>query len=168
LSESTFSNEASFSISAAVRNQSSGAASSSTLRYYLSNDNAITGNGDDVGLGTDPIGALAANATTALQNLTTAAPSVTGPYFVGACVDPVAGETNTGNQCSNALAVTVIAGTPPTVAITAPPQSVPTNEASLPEITGTASDTGLGVASVTLKIALALPRLYCAKEKPSA
>ena len=39
-------------------------------------------------------------------------PNTAGTYFYGACVDPVAGEVRTANNCSSAVRVIVITGIP--------------------------------------------------------
>ena len=36
------------------------------------------------------------------------APSTVGTYYYGACVEQVSGESNTGNNCSDAETVTVV------------------------------------------------------------
>ena len=64
---------------------------------------------------TDEVAALtAAGTSTQLIDLTT--PSTAGTYFYGACVDSVTGETDTANNCSASVQVTVsepTAGTGP-------------------------------------------------------
>ena len=95
---------ASFTLRATVRNQGSGSAAATTLRYYRSANPTIdTG---DTQVGTDPVSALAASATSA-ESIRLTAPSTEGTYYYGACVVAVAGEANTGNNCSSAVTVTV-------------------------------------------------------------
>ena len=97
-----------FTLNATVRNQGSGAANSTTLRYYQSTDATITTG--DTSVGTDSVFGLGASASGAeWVNLT--APSEPGTYYYGACVDVVSDETNTTNNCS--LAVTVTVGSAP-------------------------------------------------------
>ena len=79
-------------------------ASTTTLRYYRSADASITAG--DAEVGTDAVAALAAGATSA-ESLTVNAPTAPGTYYYGACADAVAEETNTSNNCSAAVAVTV-------------------------------------------------------------
>ena len=95
---------ASFTLSAAVRNLTSGASAPTTLRYYLSTDSTISG--DDTEVGTDPVSGLAGSGSS-LQSLSLTAPPAAGTYYYGACVDSIAGESDTGNNCSPAVAVTV-------------------------------------------------------------
>ena len=71
-------------MSATVRNDGDGAAAATTLHYYRSTDATIT------------------------------APSSAGTYYYGACVDAVTGESDTTNNCSSAVSVTVSAPPPPT------------------------------------------------------
>ena len=93
-----------FTLSATVRNRGAGQAAATTLRYYRSTDGTITSS--DTELGTDALGALAASATST-QSIGLSAPSTAGTYFYGVCVDPVAGESDSGNNCSAAVSVTV-------------------------------------------------------------
>ena len=98
---------ASFTLSATVRNQgSSASADATTLRYYRSTDATITTS--DTAVGTDSISALGAFGASD-QSIDLTAPSQTGTYYYGACVDTVTGESSTTNNCSNALAVNVVA-----------------------------------------------------------
>ncbi len=93
-----------YTINATARNQGDGVSAETTLRYYLSNDNVIADN--DTSLGTDTIPGLASN-TDSAQSLTPNAPGGNGTYWVGACVDAVADEIDSGNQCSTAVQITV-------------------------------------------------------------
>ena len=95
---------AQFTLSATVRNDGSGAAGATTLRYYRSPDETITTS--DAEVGTDAVAELsAAGSTSASVALT--APATPGTYFYGACVDAVADETDTNNNCSMSVPVTV-------------------------------------------------------------
>ena len=95
---------ASFTLSVTVRNQGSGPSTSTTLRYYRSTDAAITTG--DTAVGTDSVGGLNASGTSP-ESISLTAPSTAGTYYYGACVDAVSGESNTGNNCSAAVPVTV-------------------------------------------------------------
>ena len=94
----------SLNLRATVRNVGDAASSSSTLRYYRSSDASIATS--DAEVGTDAVGALAAGADGA-GSLTLNAPTTRGTYYYGACADAVPEETNTANNCSAAIAVTV-------------------------------------------------------------
>ena len=97
-------------LSATVRNDGNGDASpATTLRYYRSTDATITT--EDTAVGTDPVGALAAAGTIA-QSISLTAPSSPGTYYYGACVDAVTDESDTTNNCSSAVTVTVTAPPP--------------------------------------------------------
>ena len=97
---------ASFTLSATVRNQGSSGAAAATLRYYRSTDGTITAS--DTELGTDSVSALAAFGSSE-QSIDLTAPLDAGTYYYGACVDTVTGESSTTNNCSDALAVNVVA-----------------------------------------------------------
>ena len=96
---------ASLTMSATVRNQGSGSSGSTTLRYYRSSDSTISTS--DTQVGTDRVGGLAASGTSS-ESFDLTAPSSAGTYYYGACVEPVSGESDTGNNCSDAVAVTVV------------------------------------------------------------
>ena len=102
-SEAELSPGEAFELTAAVGNRG-GDASATTLRYHRSADASIAAG--DAEVGTDAVAALAAGATSA-ESLTVNAPTAPGTYYYGACADAVAEETNTGNNCSAAVAVTV-------------------------------------------------------------
>ena len=93
-----------FELLATVRNRGGAQAQATTLRYHRSADASITAG--DAEAGTDAVAALAAGATSA-ESLTLNAPTAPGTYYYGACADAVAEETNTANNCSAAVAVTV-------------------------------------------------------------
>ncbi len=93
----------SFTLSATVRNRGDGASGSTTLRYYRSTDATISTS--DTEVGTDAVGGLSASGTSA-ESISLTAPSA-GTYYYGACVAAVTGESDTGNNCSSSVTVTV-------------------------------------------------------------
>ncbi len=98
-----------FTLSATVKNAGGGAAASTTLRYYRSTDATITTS--DTEVGTDSVDGLAA-AGTSSQSVDLTAPSTPGTYYYGACVDAVTDESDTTNNCSTSVPVTVPAPKP--------------------------------------------------------
>ena len=94
-----------FTLSATVTNAGDGAAAATTLSYYLSSDAEISTS--DAFLGSDPVDALAASGTSA-QSMTLTAPGDPDTYYYGACADAVEGESDTADNCSAAIRVTVI------------------------------------------------------------
>ena len=96
----------SFTLSATVRNQGNSLSASTTLRYYRSTDATISTG--DTQVGTDPVSGLSAFGTSD-ESISLSAPSTAGTYYYAACVDPVSGESATGNNCSSAVSVTVSA-----------------------------------------------------------
>ena len=95
---------ASFTLSATVTNTGDGESAATTLRYYRSTDATITTS--DTALGTDAVGALAASGTSD-QSIDLTASSTAGTYYYGACVDSVTGESDTTDNCSTAVTITV-------------------------------------------------------------
>ena len=121
VSESTPDARAPFTLNAAVRNQGNSSSASTTLRYYRSSDSTITTG--DMEVGTDSVFGLDASENED-ELIFLTAPSTPGTYYYGACVDSVSGESDTRNNCSTAVTVTVsaIASVPnPPTGLTATP-----------------------------------------------
>ena len=97
-------------LSATVRNQGGGRSASTRLRYYRSTDDTIdpgdTEEGSDYVFSLDP-------SETSDERDSFSAPSSAGTYYYGACVETVSGESDTGNNCSSAVTVTVRSAPPP-------------------------------------------------------
>ena len=96
---------ASFTLSATVRNAGDGGSPATTLRYYRSTDTTIATS--DTSVGTDAVGTLSA-AGTSSESVSLTAPSSPGTYYFGACVDTVTSESDTTNNCSSSVTVTVL------------------------------------------------------------
>ena len=105
VNDSSLDTGASFTLSATVRNDGDGAAAATTLRYYRSTDATITSS--DTEEGTDAVGGLSAGATSS-ESISLTAPSTAGTYYYGACVDTVTDESDTTNNCSGSVSVTVV------------------------------------------------------------
>ena len=93
-----------FTFRATVRNDGTGESPSTTLRYYRSSDATITTT--DTEVETDGVGSLEPDDTDAESDRITV-PSTTGTYYYGVCVDTVARESDTTNNCSSGIRVTV-------------------------------------------------------------
>ena len=96
-----------FTLNVTVHNQGDEQAAATMLHYYRSNNATITSS--DTEVGTDAVGALDASATSAKSIALTAPTSVSaevGTYY-GACVASVSDESNTDNNCSPAVKITV-------------------------------------------------------------
>ena len=117
VSESAPDAEESFTLSATVRNQGSGASAFTTLRYYQSTDSSITSG--DTHAGTDSVSRLDA-LETGDEYVSLTAPDTPGTYYYGACVDAVSDEFDTTNNCSVAVAVTVGAAPAPDLIVDTP------------------------------------------------
>ena len=101
---------ATFTLGATVRNQGNGSSAATTLRYYRSTDATVSTS--DTQVGTDAVSGLSAGAAGS-ESINLTAPSSSGIYYYGACVDAVLGESNTGNNCSPAVTLTVATAPPP-------------------------------------------------------
>ncbi len=97
---------ASLTLRATVRNTGDSRSAATTLRYYRSSDSTISSS--DTAVGTDTVSALATSGTSA-ESISLTAPSQAGAYYYGACVDTVTGESDTANNCSSGVRVTVSA-----------------------------------------------------------
>ena len=107
VSDSTLTARQSFTLQATVRNQGSGQSTATTLRYYQSVNATISAS--DTRVGSDAVGSLNASSSS-VESVSLNAPSSAGTYYYGACVSSVSGESNTGNNCSDAVRVTVSSG----------------------------------------------------------
>ena len=96
--------EETFTLSATVTNAGDGESAATKLRCYWSTEATITSS--DAEEGTDAVGALAAVGTSD-ESIWLTAPSETGTYYYRACVESVAGESDTNNNCSSSVTITV-------------------------------------------------------------
>ena len=97
-----------FTLDATVRNQGTGTAASTTLRYYRSLDSTISSSDPEVGDYYHDARPLAASITRS-DSTGLITPSSAGTYYYGACVAPVNGESDTSNNCSTGVSVVVSA-----------------------------------------------------------
>ena len=108
---------ASFTFSATVRNAGDSSSAATTLRYRRSADATITTT--DAQVGTDAVDALAASGTSA-ESIALTAPSTSGTYYYGACVDAVEGESDATDNCSSPVRVDVAEPTAPDLEVGTP------------------------------------------------
>ena len=94
----------SFTLGATVRNQGNGPSVATTLRYYRSTNSTITTS--DTSVGTDAVENLSASGTSS-ESISLQAPNTPGSYYYGACVESVSRESDTENNCSTGIRVTV-------------------------------------------------------------
>ena len=93
-----------FTLSVTVTNAGDGASEATRIRYFRSTDSTITSS--DTEEGSESIGALAAAGTSDHDGGMTA-PSEAGTYYYGACVDSVTDESDTTDNCSSSVQITV-------------------------------------------------------------
>ena len=96
---------ATFTLNVGLQNRGGGASAATTLRYYQSTDATI--DTSDTEVGTDDVAALSASASASVSKGLTA-PDTAGTYHYGACVDAVAGESDTTNNCSSGFEILVL------------------------------------------------------------
>ena len=118
---------ATFTLSATVRNDGDESSAATTLRYYRSTDATISTS--DTQEGTDAVAELSSSGTSS-ESVSLTAPSTPGTYYYGACVDAVTDESDTTNNCSSSIQVTVTVPEPvPDLAVGAPEVSDSTPDA---------------------------------------
>ena len=116
-----------FQINTRVWNQGSATSDPTTLRYYLSTDDTISP--EDTEVDSDRVDALSGRGASAPRrraelSKTLTAPDTAGVHYYGVCVDSVAGDANTLNNCSQAIAITVEAPPPEPVVVEVPTDAV--------------------------------------------
>ena len=118
-----------FRLYATLKNQGTAQSAATTVRYYRSTDNVISTT--DTQLGTGRRNPLAANVSIR-RFLDVTAPTTPGIYYYGVCVDSVPNESNTTNNCSAAVSVTVSSQTtPPSTGMLSASTTTPLTEATL-------------------------------------
>ena len=105
-----------FQVNARVWNRGRAVSSAATLRYFLSADDTISSE-EDTEVDSTRVNPLSGRGATSSRrradiSKTLTAPDTPGIYYYGVCVDAVADESNTSNNCSEAIRITV--ETPPT------------------------------------------------------
>ena len=96
---------ATFALSTIVRNDGTLSSDTVTLRYYRSADSAITAS--DTPVGAEPVEEIGPSLSIA-EAIVLTVPATPGTYYYGACVDAVYGESDTTNNCSAGVAITVV------------------------------------------------------------
>ena len=119
-SDATLEPGATFTLSATVRNAGVADAAATILRYFRSADATISTS--DTEVGTDAVGGLSPSGMSQ-ESISLQAPRAAGTYHYGACVDPVAHESDATDNCSVPVRVDVD-GPPPDSAPAAPSVSL--------------------------------------------
>ena len=93
-------------LSALITNAGDGSSTTTTMRWYVSTDRALDTN-TDTEIGTSTVSNLGTGASVRISNTITV-PETPGTYYYFACVDSIAGEVQTANNCSSAVNVSVV------------------------------------------------------------
>ena len=116
-----------FRLSTTIKNQGEADASAVNIRYYQSTDDTISTT--DTELTTATLGLIAIDSmSTPSTDLT--APDTPGTHYYGVCIDAVEGESNTTNNCSTSVAISVENRAPISVG-TLPPRTLSENDAPI-------------------------------------
>ena len=94
-----------FKLHATVQNVGTDEASSTTLRYYISSDETLSD--DDTEIDTDRVHSLDPNETEDEQSNTIFFSYVSGFFYCFVCIDEIADEIHTDNNCSDPIKITV-------------------------------------------------------------
>ena len=116
---------ATFTLSATVQNDGDTPSPVTVLRYYRSTNATMTTT--DRAVGTDAVAGLAASGSASASVVLTA-PSTPATYYYGACVEAVAEEFDTANNCSTSVEVNVRESTARAAGATGPGGSVAEGE----------------------------------------
>ena len=100
-----------------MRNRGNSRSDSTTLSYYRSPDSTISTS--DTLVKDASVGSLPASGSSRVS-VNLKAPSSSGTYYYGTCVDAVSGKYDTGNNCSGSVTVAVSS---PVVSATVPRQA---------------------------------------------
>ena len=104
VNETTVALGAVFRLDAVIKNQGKAASGAATVRFYRSLDETITA--EDTEVRTADLPSLAVDRTKNKWARLTA-PNTAGVYYYGVCIDGVADESDTENNCSTAVKITV-------------------------------------------------------------
>ena len=94
-----------FAVTSWVSNSGLATSPATTLRIYRSTDSSISAGDTVIGVGN--VRSLAPSETQGYDLRNQIAPSVAGTYYYGSCVESVSGESDTTNNCSSGVRVTV-------------------------------------------------------------
>ena len=113
----------SFEIQARLWNRGTAVSGATTLRYCLSTDDTISLS--DTEVGSDRVDALSGRGASAVRrrvdlSQTLTAPDTPGVHYYGVCIEAVTDESDTTNNCSQAIVITVEAPPPDPVEIQGP------------------------------------------------
>ena len=129
VSDNSLAKGASFKLSVTVRNTGDGDSAPTTLRYYRSADAAISVL--DTQVGTDAVETIAASGTSP-KSVSVTPPA--GSYYYGSCVDTVTNESDTTNNCSSPVTVTVGETSGPPDPVVRPPPTSDSNPGGVAEL----------------------------------
>ena len=104
-SKTTVAPSETINLSTLITNAGDGDSTATTLRWYRSADSSLDRN-VDTEIGTSAVSSLGAGRGIAISKLITAS-NTPGTYYYFACVDPVSGESDPANNCSDAREVVV-------------------------------------------------------------
>ena len=126
--KSTVAPGATFQLDVVIENQGKANSTQTSLRYYISTDETISTTDTQEHTGTLP--SIAGSVTHPLSVVELTAPDPPGTYYYGVCIDVVAGESDTTNNCSEAVEITVENLAPIAVG-TIPPQTLSKDDRSI-------------------------------------
>ena len=144
VSKATLAPGESFTFSVTVKNDGDGPSGSATLWYYYHASDGIW-----IEIGTDTVSPLATKGTSD-ADIQLTAPDAPGTYTYYACVGNVPCESNTNNNCTTAVSITVVKAPPESLMISSGnnQNGTPNVELTDPLVVQVQDDKGKGVANV--------------------
>ena len=95
-----------FRLNATVRNQGTADAAATTVRFYISSDQTLSSDDSEVQIA--GIGAINTGTLANVQSATIQSPYASGVFYCFVCVDDVTNETDTTNNCSAPIQITIV------------------------------------------------------------
>ena len=100
----------SFSYDVTIRNQGDATSAATRARTFASTDATISTNDTQIGSASSVPSLGPSQEASGTQTLTVGADATPGTVYIGECVDAVSGESNTNNNCSSAITLTIQTG----------------------------------------------------------
>ena len=139
------------SLEAMVTNMGAGDSDGTTLNWYFSADKALD-TGSDTLAGTEPVSSLAAAASSGPISSMVTVPDMVGTYYYFACVESVADESDTDNNCSSAVRVEVTPRPVPDLSVNISPTNANAAFSEPLTLEATVRNTGTGSSPPTTLI----------------
>ena len=132
-----------------LRNSGNATAAATTIRVFQSTNSSISTSDTEIGRGTTS--SLSAGQSRSITGTVTLSSQASGTFYFGLCADRVSGESNTQNNCSRGVRVTVGGSGAPDLEFTGgvSPRTVVVTTGTSFQIRATLANTGTARAAAT-------------------